>query len=383
MEEIKKIITYKRYFNPHFKLDIESNTIEEKYGDKPLIWASTGRGNLINIIKLFNLKKKGAVLMPAFVAHGVYLPFKKSDIQIIHYKTNQNLAPDIEDIKNKIRNYNIGSLIVIHYFGIPQLMDDVLKIAKLNGIFVIEDCAQALLSKDKQDNLLGFKGDVSLFSLNKFLPVADGSFFRINTEESIPKIKYRNGFISLLSIWFANLYLYFKKHHILTKYKTLGKLSSFISTFFYLFYYKLICYPNITSDISNKSKLSIQKYNFEKMLSTRKKLFEYAYYLIKRNNLEKFLFSKWDKNYNGNGLPILINNPNKLKEWIRNYGVELLRYEKHWFFNSGQPILEFNNQVEFYKKHILIPINENVSIKEIEKVILLIKNYIETNESNS
>ncbi len=54
-------------------------------------------------------------------------------------------------------------IIVVHLFGQPARMDEIMAIAKRRGLFVIEDCAQAVGAKFR-DTPVGLLGDVGTFS---------------------------------------------------------------------------------------------------------------------------------------------------------------------------------------------------------------------------
>jgi len=57
------------------------------------------------------------------------------------------------------------AILVVHQFGIPANMDEIIAIAKKHDIKVIEDCAQAHGAKYK-DQYVGTIGDIGVFSLN-------------------------------------------------------------------------------------------------------------------------------------------------------------------------------------------------------------------------
>lgn len=56
-------------------------------------------------------------------------------------------------------------ILVVHQFGIPAEMDQIMAIAKKHSLSVIEDCAQAHGAKYK-DRYVGTIGDIGVFSLN-------------------------------------------------------------------------------------------------------------------------------------------------------------------------------------------------------------------------
>lgn len=75
---------------------------------------------------------------------------------------SENYTIDIDSVKNKI-NSNTKAIIVVHLYGHPCDMDDILKIANENNLKIIEDCAQAhgAIYKGKK---IGALGDIGIFS---------------------------------------------------------------------------------------------------------------------------------------------------------------------------------------------------------------------------
>ena len=69
---------------------------------------------------------------------------------------------DPRAIESKISQKTRG-IIVVHLYGQPADMDPIMEIAQRHGLWVIEDCAQAHLSKYK-GQVVGTMGDVGTFS---------------------------------------------------------------------------------------------------------------------------------------------------------------------------------------------------------------------------
>jgi perosamine synthetase len=82
------------------------------------------------------------------------------------------------------------AIIVVHLFGHPVDMDPVLKIARTNGLFVIEDCAEAHGAKYK-NKLVGGLGDVGCFSFyaNKIITTGEGGMITTNNPILSSKIR--------------------------------------------------------------------------------------------------------------------------------------------------------------------------------------------------
>ena len=138
---------------------------------------ATGRSAINHLITILNINNEDAVLIPAYIAEGVIQPFIYNNIKIIFYQLDEYLCPDLDNISKIINdNNNIKLCIVNHSMGFEINLDKIYNTLNNEGIYLLEDCAQGIFSKYKNDNKnFGNKGDFALFSLNKFIPVIDGA----------------------------------------------------------------------------------------------------------------------------------------------------------------------------------------------------------------
>lgn len=65
------------------------------------------------------------------------------------------------------------AIVVVHLFGYPAKMDEILSIAKRYNLHVIEDCAQSPGAKYK-GRFVGTLGDIGIFSLNQHKTITSG-----------------------------------------------------------------------------------------------------------------------------------------------------------------------------------------------------------------
>ena len=76
------------------------------------------------------------------------------------------------------------AILVVHIFGNPAKMDEIMAIAKKYNLFVIEDCAQAPMAKYK-NKYVGTIGDIGIFSLNyhKHIHTGEGGVIITNNDQ--------------------------------------------------------------------------------------------------------------------------------------------------------------------------------------------------------
>ena len=139
---------------------------------------------------LLNLKPRDEIIMPsftfvstanAFVLRGALPVFVDIDPNTL------NIDPKnvIKSITKKTR-----AIVVVHYAGISCDMDQIVKIAKKYKLIIIEDAAQAILSKYK-NRPLGSIGDLATLSFHetKNVHCGEGGALLINNPKFIKRAK--------------------------------------------------------------------------------------------------------------------------------------------------------------------------------------------------
>ncbi len=134
-------------------------------------------------IKILDLKKNDEILIPnitfAATANAAYMAGVKIKFVDVNPTT---LNIDLSDLNKKI-NKNTKAIMPVHVSGRACEMNSVLKIAKKKKLFVIEDAAEAFLSKYK-NKYLGTIGDMGCFSLspNKIFTSGQGGLLVTNNK---------------------------------------------------------------------------------------------------------------------------------------------------------------------------------------------------------
>jgi dTDP-4-amino-4,6-dideoxygalactose transaminase len=134
---------------------------------------ATGRSTLRLLANRLN---PDVVLMPSYVAEGVLRPFLAEHVRIKFYRLDEDLSPNLEDVGSILGQTTGKALVIlIHYFGYIFPAETLGEMIRARGGFLLEDCAQALLSRAPDGQPFPVYGDFVLYSLNKFLPVTDGA----------------------------------------------------------------------------------------------------------------------------------------------------------------------------------------------------------------
>ncbi len=98
-----------------------------------------------------------------------------------------------EEVKLKI-SFKTKAVMVVHLYGHPCDMNNLLKICTENNLYLIEDCAEAFGSK-YNGKLAGGFGDLSTFSFfgNKTITTGEGGMVSTNSKELYEKVFHLKG----------------------------------------------------------------------------------------------------------------------------------------------------------------------------------------------
>ena len=137
---------------------------------------ATGRSALFHLISRLPAENRDFVLLPAYVAEGVIEPFVRAGFAVLFYRLGPDLSPRTEDVAALLeRTGGKAVFVLIHYFGFSARSADLSSVLSAGGALVVEDFAHALFTTSPNGTPLAADAAVSLFSLNKFLPLADGA----------------------------------------------------------------------------------------------------------------------------------------------------------------------------------------------------------------
>jgi len=115
---------------------------------------------------LLDIRSGDEIIMPSFTFVSTANAFVLRGAKIVFV----DIRPDTMNINEKLIenaiNKKTKAIVVVHYGGVACMMDEILKIAKKHKLFVIEDAAQAIMSKYK-DKFLGTIGDIGCISFHE------------------------------------------------------------------------------------------------------------------------------------------------------------------------------------------------------------------------
>lgn len=133
-------------------------------------------------IQAVGLRPGDKILVPSYNCGVEIDPILHFGIEPVFYKINKDLLVDFDDLHSKISR-GVKAILITHYLGFPQPVDQIKKICVQRNLLLIEDCAHALLSAYK-GRPLGSYGDAAFFSLLKTLPVPNGGVLILNRKDT-------------------------------------------------------------------------------------------------------------------------------------------------------------------------------------------------------
>jgi dTDP-4-amino-4,6-dideoxygalactose transaminase len=135
--------------------------------------------HLLRVLKASN--ERLTVLLPDYNSGNEVLALEAAGATVRYYPVGPDGQADVAEVERLCAVHQPDVLYVIHYLGWPQPIRPLSDLARRRGMWLVEDCALALLS-DAGDQPLGSFGHFSIFCLYKTLPLPNGACLVENGE---------------------------------------------------------------------------------------------------------------------------------------------------------------------------------------------------------
>tara|TARA_B100001057_G_C22866323_1_gene956632 strand:- start:1175 stop:2287 length:1113 start_codon:yes stop_codon:yes gene_type:complete len=143
-------------------VDIFEERFSKLIGMKYCISCANGTDAIYIALKTLNIKSGDEVIVPAHSWISTSETVTQAGGNPVFCDTKEDFTIDPSKIESLITNKTVG-IIPVHLYGSPVDMDPVMKTSKNHNLWIIEDCAQAHLSKYK-GKMVGTFGNFSTFS---------------------------------------------------------------------------------------------------------------------------------------------------------------------------------------------------------------------------
>ncbi len=141
------------------------------YPGQKAVFLSRGAWGISEAVKeilKFRKKTHGIVFLPDYFCNQALLPLRLLPVQLVFYPITEQLNPDLPLMDELVSRYGSPDVfILVHYFGFPAEIPQVVQFCQKNGSELLEDCAHVFASFGE----VGKHSWASVFSPYKLLPV--------------------------------------------------------------------------------------------------------------------------------------------------------------------------------------------------------------------
>jgi len=162
---------------------LEEN-IKEYFNVKYAITLNSATAGLHCAFEALNLNEEDEVIVPPYTMSATAFAVVMAGAIPVFADIDENSFCLSPDAIKKVVTKKTKAICVVHLFGNPADMDEIMIVAKENNLKVIEDCAQAPGALYK-DRLVGKIGDIGVFSFNQHKTITTGEGgFSITNDDS-------------------------------------------------------------------------------------------------------------------------------------------------------------------------------------------------------
>jgi dTDP-4-amino-4,6-dideoxygalactose transaminase len=167
-----------------YKREFEDRLVDT-LGSRYCISTGSGKTAFYVILKcLSQLSTKKEVILPAYTDAGLVLVIRKLGLKTVFCDISLDTFNLDAALLSKIISQETLCIVAVHMFGLVCVMESIFKITRGKGIFVIEDCAQAM-GASINGRMVGTIGDAGFYSFNrgKNFPTHSGGCITTNSKE--------------------------------------------------------------------------------------------------------------------------------------------------------------------------------------------------------
>lgn len=171
------------------------NRLSKYIGSDYLYLTPSGTDAIIKSLGVLNLPQQAEVIVPSFCCRAVVDAVTKSGLKPVFSDISAgNYNISVEDIE-KVLTEKTAAVIVVHLFGQPAPIDEIINYARRKSILVIEDAAQAFGGAYKNGAKLGTLGDIGIFSFGyeKIIDAGGGGAILTNRHDLALEFKKQIG----------------------------------------------------------------------------------------------------------------------------------------------------------------------------------------------
>lgn len=151
----------------------KSERFARKITDGKIIYrVESGTAAIALALKQSGIGVDHNVLIPAYGCLSLREAVLVGGSEFRAFRIHPDLSYDMSDIESKVDDQT-RAILVPHYFGFPQELEELKDFCVNRNVILIEDCAHCFLT-GRNDKKIGLQGNYSICSSTKFFPVVDG-----------------------------------------------------------------------------------------------------------------------------------------------------------------------------------------------------------------
>lgn len=143
------------------------------------------RNGIYHLCQALGLGPNDVILVPEYHHGNEVGAIRAAGAGVRFYPIRRDLEPDMDELARLCRT-GARALLLIHYLGWPQPVQEIARLCRQYGITLIEDCALSFLS-EVDGRPLGTTGDYSIFCLYKTIAVPNGGVL-VQNQRSLPQL---------------------------------------------------------------------------------------------------------------------------------------------------------------------------------------------------
>lgn len=140
-------------------------------------------------LKQMRIGKNDKILLPAYHCISMVEPVIHAGATPVFYKINPDTSVDIDDIEIQFDS-STKLLLVVHYFGFPQNVSKLRSFCDKHNMLLLEDCAHSFFG-EYNGKPLGSFGDYAIASTMKFFPTSEGGCL-VSSHHSISSLHLKS-----------------------------------------------------------------------------------------------------------------------------------------------------------------------------------------------
>ncbi len=171
----------------------EVEALEQDYrewlGVKHAVAHNNGTGAIHAALHAMDISPGDEVIVPSATWWASVMPIlHHGGVPVFAETETDCLGLDPEDVEKKITD-RTKAIVVVHLFGMPSKMDELLAVADRHNLRILEDAAHAHGATYHGRNI-GAMGDAAVFSMqaNKLIPSAEGGMFLTEDDDLCEKV---------------------------------------------------------------------------------------------------------------------------------------------------------------------------------------------------